>query len=553
MSLGRRNGESQQEMWIATSRIARAPGHPFYRELNRRLAGAGFDPWVEQLCAPYYADGMGRPGIPPGVYFRMLMVGYFEGIGSQRGIAWRCADSLSLRQFLGYKISEDTPEHSSLTRIRERLPLQVHREVFQFVLGLLAEEDLVRGKTVGVDASTLEANAAMKSIVRTDTGEGWGEYVMRLMEEDPQVETGPEGPTEAEVRRYDRSRGSKKKVSNEEWESPADPDARITKMKDGRTRMGYKAEHVVDLDTEAVLAADIEPGDEGDAAGLAERIEQAESNAAEALHQDQEEAEDRTVKEAVADKGYHKAEALAECADAGVRTYVPERRGGQRRRWRDKPPGWEKAYRGNRRRVRGRRGKELQRRRSELVERSFAHVCETGGARRTWIRGILEVRKRYLIVVAAHNLAILMRKVCGRGKPKALAGAVSAISSAVAALRSVFVGLLGRLRCAVGRSHPRYTHLAFSAPGAAETVSAVQAPSSSTGCCYGERRQVTRTICREGAERAVIRGLATSYRIRSLGTWRAHKLKVVAPGPRSPFRALSRPSPAASKQARSDQ
>ncbi|MGD2175687.1 MAG: transposase [Candidatus Brocadiaceae bacterium] len=480
--MGRRNGESQQGLWIATSRIARAPGHPFYRELNRRLAAAGFDPWVEELCAPYYADGMGRPGIPPGVYFRMLMVGYFEGIDSQRGIAWRCADSLSLRQFLGYKISEQTPEHSSLSRIRERLPLQVHQEVFHFVLRLLAEEDLLRGETVGVDASTLEANAAMKSIVRRETGEGWGEYVGRLMEEDPEVETGPEGPTEAEMRRYDRSRGSKKKVSNEEWESPADPDARITKMKDGRTRLGYKAEHVVDLDTEAVLAAEVKPADEGDAAGLAERIEQAEGNAAEALHQEQQEGEDRTLKEAVADKGYHKAEALAECAGAGVRTYVPERRGGQRRRWTDKPLGWEKAYRGNRRRVRGNRGKALQRRRSEVVERSFAHVCETGGARRTWIRGILEVRKRYLIQVAAHNLSILMRKVCGAGKPKALAGAVLAISSAVAALGRASRRLLGRVLSALRPSARRDALLAVSIPGTAETVSPVQNPTSSTGC-----------------------------------------------------------------------
>ena len=481
MSLGRRNGQSQQDLWIATSRIARAPGHPFYRELNRRLAGAGFDRWVEDLCAPYYADGVGRPGIPPGVYFRMLMVGYFEGIDSQRGIAWRCADSLSLRQFLGYKISEKTPDHSSLTRIRERLPLQVHQEVFEFVLGLLADEDLVKGKTVGVDASTLEANAAMKSIVRRDTGEGWSEYVRRLMEEDPEVESGPESPTEAEVRRYDRRRGSKK-VSNRDWQSPSDPDARITQMKDGRTRLGYKAEHVVDLQTEAVLAADVEPADEGDAGGLAERLQQAEGNVTEALDEEKQQGEDRTIKEAVADKGYHKAETLADCAQAGLRTYVPERTERQRRRWTDKPPDWEKAFRGNRRRVRGERGKALQRRRSEVVERSFAHVCETGGARRTWIRGILEVRKRYLIVAAAHNLAILMRKVCGNGKPKALAEAPSATCALGGAVRCVFGRLLRRLQSAPGPCHRRNPHLALPALAAAGIVRAPKTPTSSTGC-----------------------------------------------------------------------
>ena len=483
MSLGRRNSESQQDLWIATSRIAEAPGHPFYRELNRRLAGAGFDRSVEELCAPYYADGVGRPGVPPGVYFRMLMVGYFEGLDSQRGIAWRCRDSLSLREFLGYKISEQTPDHSSLTRIRGRLPLAMHQEVFDLVLGLLADEDLVKGKTVGVDASTLEANAAMKSIVRKDTGEGWTEYVKRLMEEDPEVQSGPEGPTQQEARRYDRRRGSKKKVSNKDWHSPCDPDARITQMKDGRTRMGYKAEHVVDLDTEAVLAAEIEPGDEGDAGGLAERIEQAESNVSKALGKDEQESKDRTIKEAVADKGYHKAEALAECAGAGVRTYVPERTEQQRRRWTDKAPGWQKAFRGNRRRVRGRRGKALQRRRSEVVERSFAHVCETGGARRTWIRGILEVRKRYLIQVAAHNLAILMRKVCGHGKPKALAGALSAISSGGQAFKAALWRLLRSLAFVVLRSHPGRCLLApSSALAASGIVRPPRTPVSSTGC-----------------------------------------------------------------------
>lgn len=482
MSLGRRNGENQQDLWIATARIAQAPGHPFYRELNRRLARAGFDRRVEELCAPYYAEGVGRPGIPPGVYFRMLMVGYFEGLDSQRAIAWRCADSLSLRQFLGYKISEDTADHSSLSRIRQRLPLAVHQEVFGFILEMLAREGLVKGRSVGVDASTLEANAAMKSIVRKDTGEGWSQYVRGLMEEDPQVETGQEGPTEAQTRHYDRRRGSKKKVSNKDWQSPSDPDARITLMKDGRTRMGYKAEHVVDLDTEAVLAADIEPGDEGDAGGLAERIEQAENNVSEALEKDEEGAEDRTIKEAVADKGYHKAEALAQCAQAGVRTYVPQRQQRGRRRWTNKPSGWQEAFRGNRRRVRGQRGKALQRRRSEVVERTFAHVCQTGGARRTWIRGILEVRKRYLIQVAAHNLAVLMRKVCGRGKPKALAGAMWTLWAAGEALRSPLWRLLRPLQSAVRRFHSRHGPLAPSALAVTGIVRVPQTPASSTGC-----------------------------------------------------------------------
>ena len=443
--MGHRDCQMQESLWVLSRDIPQAPGHPFYCELNRRLAKAQFDRFVEELCAPYYAEGMGRPGIPPGVYFRMLMVGYFEGIDSQRGIAWRCADSLSLREFLGYRIEEETPDHSSLTRIRVRLPLAVHQEVFEFVLAVLAHAGLVKGKTVGMDATTLEANAAMKSIVRKDTGEGWTEYVKRLMEEDEKVQSGPEGPTDEEARRYDRRRGSAKKVSNKDWESPSDADARITKMKDGRTRLAYKAEHVVDLETEAVLAAEIEHADEGDAEGLADRLDQAEQSAAKALDTGKEE-QGRTVKEAVADKGYHKAQTLAECARAGVRTYVPEPGAKHRRRWTDKPPGWQRAFRGNRRRVLGERGKRLQRRRSEVVERTFAHICESGAARRTWIRGIPEVRKRYLIQVAAHNLGILMRKVCGRGKPKALAGALWAVSRAWAAARTSVGRLLGALR-----------------------------------------------------------------------------------------------------------
>src|SRR6516162_6383882 len=182
MALGRREG-SYGEMWIATNRLARSPGHPFYERLNRVLGAAGFDRFVEERCKPFYAAGHGRPSIPPGVYFRMLMVGYFEGIDSQRGIAWRCSDSLALREFLGLAMSERAPDHSSLTVIRQRLPLELHEEVFAFVLRILIERGLYKGKTLAVDATMLEANAAMKSIVRRDSGEGWKKYIKRLAQE----------------------------------------------------------------------------------------------------------------------------------------------------------------------------------------------------------------------------------------------------------------------------------------------------------------------------------------------------------------------------------
>jgi len=422
VSLGRRDGEKQQELWIPTHRIARPAGHPFYRALNRQLRKAGFDRFVEELCRPYYADGVGRPSIPPGIYFRMLMVGYFEGIDSQRGIAWRCADSLAIREFLGVGLTESTPDHSSLTRIRQRLPLEVHRDVFRFVLRLVRREDLLSGSTLGVDATTLEANAAMKSIVRKDSGEDWSEYVKGLMAQEGLPagrEEGPEEPTDQDMRNFDRRRAGKK-VSNRDWQSPSDPDARITKMKDGRTHLAYKAVHAVDLQSEVIVSAQVEPADRGDADGLPGHLDRAEDNLFEA------DAEPE-VKEVVADKGYHKAQVLAACAVWQRRTYIPERKAAGRRRWKGKPPGWQEALYGNRRRTRSARGRGLQKRRSEVLERSFAHLCETGGARRTWLRGLVPINKRYLIQAAAYNLSVLMRNVFGHGKPRTLQGLKEAL------------------------------------------------------------------------------------------------------------------------------
>ena len=303
MALGRRGREQQPSFWIAVDELPRSAGHVFYRKLNRLLRESGFDEFVESLCEPYYHDTLGRPGIPPGVYFRMLLVGYFEGLGSQRGIAWRCADSLSLREFLGIPLGEETPDHSSLTRFRDRLPLPVHQQVFCFVLQLADEQGLMKGKTVGVDATTLEADAAMKSIVRRDTGEDWPEYVRRLMQEAGQIEPGDE-PTAEEIARFDRQRKDKK-VSNQEWRSETDPDSRITKMKDGRTHLAYKAEHVVDLDTELILAAEIYHADTADVDTIGPSISQAQDNLLGA-------ESDAAIEEAVADKGYSKNETLAE-------------------------------------------------------------------------------------------------------------------------------------------------------------------------------------------------------------------------------------------------
>jgi transposase len=444
MALGRRMQEQQPSFWIAMDDLPRSEGHVFYRKLNQLLREAGFDPYVESLCDPYYHDTLGRPGIPPGVYFRMLLVGYFEGIGSQRGIAWRCADSLSLREFLGVPLSEDTPDHSSLTRVRDRLPISVHQQVFCFVLQVADAKGLLKGKTVGVDATTLEADAAMKSIVRRDTGEDWQAYVRRLMQEAGQIEPGDE-PTAEELARFDRKRNNKK-VSNQEWQSETDPDSRITKMKDGRTHLAYKAEHVVDLDTELILAAEIYHANTADVDTIGPSLSQAQDNLLGA-------ESDAEIKEAVADKGYSGNETLAELEfTEGLRTYIVEPQHAQRRNWKDKPAEERQAVTGNRRRTRGKRGRDLQRARSEKVERSFAHVCETGGSRRAWLHGLDKVRKRYLMSAMARNLGLVLRHLFGIGTARSLQGEGGLADDLYSALFNTLAAL-ERLLTLTPRSH----------------------------------------------------------------------------------------------------
>ncbi|HJS07389.1 MAG TPA: transposase [Pirellulales bacterium] len=421
MALGKRETERQGDLFLMAAQLPRSPGHVFYQKLNGLLAEAGFDSWVEKLCEPYYADGRGRPGIPPGTYFRMLLVGYFEGIGSQRGIAWRCSDSLSLRDFLAIGLGDDSPDHSSLSVIRDRLPEDVHQQVFQWVLRLAHEKKLLKGKSVGVDSTTLEADAAMKSIVRRDTGEDWKEYLTRLMKEEGVIEA-DQTPTDDELRRFDKQRKGKK-VSNEDWVSETDSDARIAKMKDGTTHLAYKAEHVVDLDSEVIVAAEIYHADQADTQTLEDSVQQAQTNLNEA-------GSDAQITNVVADKGYHANETLAELSQhTPCRTYIAEPALKHDRIWTDKPPEHKAAVYANRRRTRGQHGKQLQRLRSERVERTFAHVCETGGARRTWLTGIDKLRKRYLIAAAAHNLGCLMRKLFQMGTPRGMQEFVDLLSS----------------------------------------------------------------------------------------------------------------------------
>jgi len=439
MAMGRRRLVRQETLFVTGEQLPRSQGHPFYRALNTLLAEANFDRWIEGRCLPYYeqVEKRGQRSIPPGIYFRMLLVGYFEGIDSQRGIAWRCADSLSLREFLGLPLNESSPDHSTLSLTRRRLPPEVFTEVFQFVLKIAAEKKLLSGQTVGVDSTTLEADAAMKSIIRRDTGEGWKAYVTRLMREEGVIGS-EEAPSDEDIRRFDKNRKDKK-VSNDEWVSPTDPAAKITKMKDGTTHLAYKAEHVVDLDSDLILAAEIRPATDADQQTLVDSVLQAEENLQAAG------VEQPRIEEVAADKGYHSVETLELCQSLGLRTYIPEPQRQTDWTWTDKLPEYQRAVLGNRQRMRRKKGKQLQRLRSERCERSFAHVCETGGMRRSWLVGLTEVAKRYLLAAAAHNLGRLLWKLLGIGKPRSLqgrSGVWAALDAIVCAVLYIFTQCL---------------------------------------------------------------------------------------------------------------
>ena len=421
MALGRRETERQEPLWVGSEAIVKGPGSPFYARLNAVLRDSGFDRWAEDRCESFYADRSGRPGIPPGVYFRMLMIGYLEGIDSERGIAWRCADSLSLREFLGYELTRRTPDHSTLSVIRGRIDLQTHQEVFGWILQRLSERGLLKGTTIGVDATTLEANAAMRSIVRRETGEGYPEFLERLAKA-----SGIATPTREDLARLDRKR--KNKGSNDDWFNPHDPDAKITKMKDGRTHLAHKAEHAVDLETGATVAVTVQPGDRGDTASIGQTLCEVMEN----LDELSDDVNRCRMKEVVTDKGYHSNATMRDLAAMGLRSYASEPDRG-RRNWTGKEDEREAVY-ANRRRIRGERGKRLLRQRGELLERPFAHCYETGGMRRTHLRGREKILKRLLIHAGTGNLALLMRRLIGAGTPRGLRDLAKAIDATIRAL-----------------------------------------------------------------------------------------------------------------------
>jgi len=454
MALGNRKEGSQPTFWIATDKLAQTAGHPFYRKLNEILRLHGFDAYAESCCSKFYAEKLGRPGIPPGVYFRMLMVGYFEGIDSERGIAWRCEDSLALRSFLGHDLDEPTPDHSSLSRIRQRIDVETHQEIFTWVLKVLVCEKMIFGKTIGIDATTLEANAAMRSIVRRDTDETYLEFLTNLAKE-----SGIETPTREELGNFDKKR--KKKTSNKDWKNPHDPDSKITKMKDKRTHLSNKSEHAVDLDSGSVLAVTVQGADLGDTTTIHETLSEALENLSEVSETEEvsQSLADEPLQEVVADKGYHSAAVLTDLREMGIRTYFPERKI-ERRNWKNKKEQQAAVY-ANRRRMRGNRGKVLLRKRAELVERSFEHVYNRGGMRRTHLRGHKNILKRLLIHVCGFNLGLLMRKLLGRGTPKGYRGLAVGLFCALLSLPRVIAKKINRYSDVILQK------IAFCAPHAA--------------------------------------------------------------------------------------
>jgi IS5 family transposase len=431
MAVGKRNKPKQQPLWISHRDLVTSSGHPFYTRLNRLLDDDGFDSWLEGECAPYFSEG-GRPSIPPGVYFRMLFVGYLEGFPAERAIAWHCRDRMSLREFLGYQIHERTPDHSSFTIWRQRLPLEMYGAVFQRILCLVHRHGLIDAYAAGVDSTTLEANASLRRLTKKDNGASYREYVKELMRE---AGENPDDP-EAFIR-FDKQRKGKS-LSNREWQSETDPDSRIAKMKDGTTHLAYKSEHAVDLATGAMLGVGIYPADQGDTSCITETLAVVEENLA---------ALGDTAPEllcVVTDKGYHQAELIKEInVENGITTYIPERHSEQRRHWRGDTEA-RREFHANRRRTRGKEGKRLGRLRAELAERSFALFKRSGNLARMTLRGFENVTKRYLIHAAAYNLGLIMRAIFGQGTPKGMADALKRLVFELLSLLIAIWTLLAR-------------------------------------------------------------------------------------------------------------
>lgn len=431
--------ESQTEFWIEARKLPKATAGTFYRKLDATLESIGFTSGVRAICLPAYADAAkgGRPGIDPAVYFKMLMIGFFENLPSERAIASRCADSLSLRAFLGYGLEEETPDHSSLSVIRARLGAAIFQAALELVLRALHEHGLLKGRHLGIDSSVIEANASLRELVHRNTEEQYWNYVKRLA-----AEAGIDPDDTKAVRRFDKKRADRG-TSNAEWVNPHDPDAKVGVTKHGACEMIYKPEHVTDLESGAIVAATMRPGSAGDTQGLAERVLAAGETLARAC-KDPKQA--KVLQSLTADEGYFAIGEICCLQGEKIRTIVGDPHAAKRRK--EKQDGTvRQVLMKARRAVKSASGKALLKKRGQHVERSFAHVLDQGGLRRATLRGEGNLTKRHLAAVLAYDLSLLMRHLTGHGTPKqwlAAAGAVFwELLEAIAGQWPGFAGITG--------------------------------------------------------------------------------------------------------------
>jgi len=417
MAMGtRRKRRRQESLWVPVAELPSTAAHPFYQRLNQILDEADFDVFVETTCQRFYAPAMGRPSLAPGIYFRLMLVGYFEGLDSERGMAWRAADSLAIRRFLRVGLDEAVADHSTISRTRRLIDVETHRAVFTWIQQRLVERKLLTAGPLGIDGTTLEANAALRSIVRRDTGDTYQEFLTKLAQA-----SGIETPTREDLAKIDKKRP--KKGSNDDWTHPDDPDASITKMKDGRTHLAHKAEHAVDLKCGAIVAVALHRADAGDTQTIGGTLVAARTQLAATVG-----CQADATLEVVTDKGYHSNDVLTDLAAHHVRSYLSEPDRG-RRAWIGKAAAQAAVY-ANRRRIHGARGQRLRRLRGERLERTFAHCYETGGLRRTHLRGHGNILKRLLAHAGGFNLGLLMRTILGVGTPRGLQGRLAALCAA---------------------------------------------------------------------------------------------------------------------------
>lgn len=433
----RKKGEAQEEFWVEKKRLPKVSASTFYVKLEGTLEGIGFAEGVREICRPAYAEESkgGRPGIDPAVYFKMLMIGFFENLPSERAIASRCADSLSLRAFLGYELDEATPDHSSLSKIRTRLGPEMFQAAFELVLHGLYEHGLLKGRDLGIDSSIIEANASLRELQHRNTEEAYWEYVKRLA-----AEEGIDPDDTKAVRRFDKKRKGRK-TSNKEWVNPHDPDAKVGRTKDGACDMVYKPEHVSDLETGVIVRAEVRAGDAGDTVDLGERV----LEACETLGRVCEDPDQsRTGRSLTADEGYFDVEQVCLLQAERLRTIIGDPHAPKRKRERQCSE-TRRTLNKAKRAVTSKSGKALLRKRGEHLERSFCHVLDQGGMRRATLRGCANLTKRLIGATLAFNLSLLMRHLHGIGTPKQWEAIVGDILGRVMRLPRPLQPILSRI------------------------------------------------------------------------------------------------------------